>query len=105
MNTNKMKTKLTKKQLNAWIQALRSGKYKQCQVSMRKGDSFCALGLGYFKMSKKKWDMESGNQSRYNYLKERGIDVETIWMMNDAGHKTFPQIADWIEANISPKED
>jgi hypothetical protein len=31
--------------LDAWIDALESGKYKQCRATLRKGDGYCCLGV------------------------------------------------------------
>ncbi len=37
--------KMKKKNIRTWIKALRSGKYKQTQSRLRRGDSFCCLGV------------------------------------------------------------
>lgn len=33
------------KNAQAWIEALRSGNYKQCDGALKKGDSYCCLGV------------------------------------------------------------
>lgn len=107
---------ITKKQelLKTWVEALRSGKYKQGRNQLRHGNSFCCLGVfcdivnpegwvedenvsGYFF-----WKYKKGKNNSYipcNLMKELGILDKNTGMlanMNDAG-KTFEEIADKIE--------
>lgn len=36
---------MKKKVKKLWVEALRSGKYKQCKNSLRRGEKFCCLGV------------------------------------------------------------
>lgn len=109
----------------AWLSALRSGEYKQMRGQINNGvykfnnegmmikrpDEFCCIGVG-----------AACNGMRLEYMKRTddaskflGIHNESIVYdrvthdipdvlisMNDKDGKTFPEIADWIEANILP---
>lgn len=72
-----------------WLAALRCGRYRQMQGTMRFGhDAFCALGL-----------LEHVCNRAHTYY----VSDDTrrcIVMMNDGEHRTFSQIADWIEAYL-----
>ena len=88
-----------------WIEALRSGKYKQAKERLYKGrNQYCCLGVLGRCMGKSAAAMRS-----YLELNEIidddhmpfGFEAEGILVrMNDTEGKTFPEIADWIEANI-----
>jgi hypothetical protein len=107
----------------AWLEALRSGRYKQGQGKLRReGDEFCCLGvlcdLGQDR--DKKW-RKVGLCYAYGSLDDTtippdevrdksGLNPETVgalWRMNDGVTSTgkiqgkpFSEIADWIEANL-----
>jgi hypothetical protein len=103
-----------------WVEALRSGVYTQAQGSLKRGDSYCCLGVlcdvtgnGYFEL------IPGFNVSEG--LVSLGVDGETVVFglpgelrkqfnipaasvcqlahKNDTG-STFAEIADWIEANL-----
>jgi hypothetical protein len=103
-----------------WLQALRSGDYKQGSGALKKGDSFCCLGvlcdlhskitgMGQFNnfeyvtenhtstqfLNKdvKEW---SGMKSECGHLYSIGFDTPALATLNDAGI-AFEQIADHIE--------
>lgn len=96
-----------------WLEALRSGKYKQGQCRLRQKDgSLCCLGVlcdvldpngwddddqyGY----RWGWDVKSAAEVPSAVQKEIGLPGQsTLMEMNDTEGKTFEQIADWIEAN------
>ncbi len=40
-----MEIQLNKELVTKWVEALRSGKYKQTKGSLHKGDAFCCLGV------------------------------------------------------------
>lgn len=76
--------------------ALRSGKYKQCRGRFSEPGkwpwsrySYCALGLAE----------AVGIANRDNIEDLMGTRGRgSIMAMSDCGHKTFVQIADWIDA-------
>lgn len=113
-----------------WVDALRSGKYRQIEKFMSKRDrkgsgcGFCALGvlhdLFILDTRKATWLERPGGWYSFVLVgSEDGEDIDTIreaisdWAgtenttffseiirRNDHVGLTFPQIADWIEANL-----
>lgn len=94
-----------------WIEALRSGKYKQTRQILRDGNGHCCLGVlcevaGIPIAENGRRPVGSEN---YDPIWDAiGIDAEKrdgnhpaheLAPMNDTG-ETFPVIADWIEANL-----
>jgi hypothetical protein len=87
-----------------WIAALRSGEFKQCATTIhtRKDghDSYCCIGVG---------SMVKNGRASYNGL-DPTIDggfknplAKVLIDMNDGygvPKKSFPEIADYIEANL-----
>jgi len=111
-----------------WIEALRSGKYKQGRWALRtrsgkykqgrwalrtKSDDFCCLGVLCDISGVSKWE-ENGQCYSYdgalcllppclrNQLTREA--KETLMEMNDYSGMSFPHIADWIKTNI-PEDD
>ena len=97
-----------------WIEALRSGKYKQGRLALRtKADDFCCLGVLCDISGVSEWEE---NGQRYSYdgalcLLPRCLRnqltreaKETLMEMNDYSGMSFPDIADWIKTNI-PEDD
>lgn len=97
-----------------WVEALRSGRYKQGVYRLRGSKGFCCLGvlcdLGEQKAwveSSGGWGYQAGEAVSYYELPERiqarvglsGEEVCTLGQMNDGG-VSFEQIADWIEENL-----
>ncbi len=104
-----------------WVKELRDPERKQCQRKLHKADgSMCPLGVlwdieadGWWLLDDKRlspcYGIDVGHGGiRYAYLplefragiELSGRDQETIASFNDSG-PTFPQIADWIEENLS----
>lgn len=95
-----------------WLEALRSGKYKQGKGCLRAGDSFCCLGVLIDVVDPEGWcaDRFQGYVHKYassnampntvlrNKL-ELPLDLNILSGMNDRG-KSFNEIADYIEARI-----
>jgi len=85
-----------------WIEALRSGKYKQCTGRLRIGDRFCALGVLYHVAGVPSL---YGGFDVYGRIEARdaaGIDndvANNIEVLNDRSRLSLSAIADWIEAN------
>lgn len=97
-----------------WIEALRSGKYKQGRLALRtKSDDFCCLGVLCDVSGVSEWE-ENGLCYSYdgalsllppllrNQLTRKAR--ETLMTMNDYSGMSFPDIADWIGTNI-PEDD
>jgi len=94
-----------------WIEALRSGKYKQGISYLHAGERYCCLGVLY-ELSGGRWIEQSNTdafRTQYGYCGYLGpsrnelglseMDSETLAHMNDDG-KTFPEIAAYIEQNL-----
>ena len=108
-----------------WIEALRSGKYKQGRDVLRSSDDrFCCLGVLCDISGQGQWEGESSEAGYYYYERNgqpaefeginlpsfvehfaniEGEDQDVLTGMNDDDRLSFNEIADWIEANI--KED
>lgn len=97
-----------------WIEALRSGKYKQGRFALRtKSDDFCCLGVLCDVSGISEWE-ENGLCYSYegasshlppvlrNQLTPEARD--TLMAINDKYGVSFPGIADWIGTNI-PEDD
>lgn len=95
-----------------WLEALRSGRYKQGQGELRTVDNcFCCLGVLCDVLDPNGWndqrdheydnDISGGSLSltmNHNFV---GVgDEGTLIEMNDTEHKSFAQIADYIESNL-----
>jgi hypothetical protein len=111
-----MKKALKKK----WVRALRSGKYKQGERYLRKGDAFCCLGVladvhgcrwkkespTLYSLIGKIHDLGGGSKTTADltpkFLVKVGLDQDhsgTLISMNDRGDN-FNVIADYIERNV-----
>lgn len=97
-----------------WLEALRSGKYKQGRWALRtKSDDFCCLGVLCDVSGVSEWE-ENGLCYSYDgalgFLPFRLHDQLTsgartaLMVRNDDYGMSFPDIADWIETNI-PEDD
>jgi|SRR6185436_2774286 len=98
-----------------WVEALRSGKYEQGKRALRKGNSFCCLGVLCDVMGAK-WEVRgddvdlhatfNGELQEY-YFEPAALEVigmteaqqEELYQMNDEG-ESFAAIADQIEKNL-----
>lgn len=102
------------KELKAkWVNALRSGKYKQCQGVLRKKEgrtkSYCCLGVLREIMEPgsddvhEEWSALSSTMSAVAGLEcygmNEGNQQRLLAEMNDGG-SSFKAIADHIEANL-----
>lgn len=114
-----MSKKLTANQ-QAWVDALRSGKYKQTKYSLQDELGFCCLGVACvvaenagvnLRLRTSDNSIAGGSLSdqpevqRWLGLKtgtgefEDNIGLSHLVELNDIYSKTFPEIADIIEAN------
>lgn len=105
-----------------WIDALRSGKYKQIKVNLKSKTGFCSLGVlvDLFLLEKNlDWKLYidhsefNGNDSHLHNRVITWNDIVTwangsnyfdvsnlLIKMNDEEGKTFQEIADYIEENL-----
>ncbi len=102
---------LTAEEKKLWVEALRSGDYKQTKGTLHNLDDggFCCLGLGALVLnvsSKQYMGVHAGNsregpQSVYQWWANRlgNPSVNLLTRMNDRGD-TFDEIADWIDVRI-----
>ena len=109
---------LTPEQKQAWLDALRSGNYRQGRsgkLRRKRGDRqyFCCLGVlndlmgGPSKDPHYLQSSKGGLQDKHLYL-DAGAQL-ALAQMNDGGlggmsgrAHTFNEIADWIEENVEP---
>lgn len=105
-----------------WVSALRSGEYKQGRGKLRsEDDCYCSLGVCCDVSGEGEWvrkpDSEGNGYWAYCYRDEAPAAIPPkqlnkkwglndiailgrLLHMNDMEKKTFPEIADYIEANI-----
>lgn len=90
---------LTQQQLTSWVEALRSGKFKQCGQAMESNGAYCCLGVLHITLYPNAFwrylPVEEVNK-RYSEI-EGKLDVCPFIIMNDNEGKTFEEIADYIE--------
>ena len=111
--------KLTQDMKDEWIANLRSGEIEQARGTWQNGKKSCCLDVLCLQLTGVHFLDRIVNTAYYPLLREVGILTDhgemgrpqdevrrTLQLMNDAEGKTFAEIADWIEANITPmKED
>lgn len=105
-------------EINArWVEALRSGKYKQGNAGLhdQEDGTHCCLGVLLYTDGRKpvgqafcRWAVFSYRGAKSSvglpkqYVRHLGIEdasVQSLMRMNDSG-VPFPKIADWIEGNL-----
>lgn len=83
-----------------WVKALRSGEYKQGEGQYYNPsiDCYCAIGVGY---TANDIELSESGQTVVNndYRVITGNIFDALMDLNDFDNKSFPEIADWIEAN------
>jgi hypothetical protein len=100
----------------AWLNALRSGQYKQGQMYLRRRahgakDRYCCLGVLCDLVEPDKWDARGGTIVNHGIhggypgstvLRTSGLSADDalhLGSLNDTG-KRFDEIASYIEANL-----
>lgn len=98
----KQECEITKQECEIWIDALRSGKYKQGHGMLRtetsEGVEFCCLGV-----AQELFDLKHSSPDYVTpeWLKT-AIQVELAYL-NDDRNDSFSEIADHIEQKILPE--
>jgi hypothetical protein len=100
-----------------WVEALRSGRYKQGRGCLRSGDNYCCLGVlcdvsGVGQWGTKDYyssDCYSVGMDTACYalpvkiIQSEGLSdstINTLCVLNDETKASFAEIADYIEANL-----
>lgn len=104
-----------------WLTALRSGKYKQGQSSLRNGDSFCCLGVAcdlfdatgwvgngyggkttvFFPPEEVRLSLGLPGPLAFGPFEDGQLSLTSyVATMNDAG-RSFAEIADFLEQEFS----
>lgn len=84
-----------------WVEALRSGKYKQGPTYFERGGKYCCLGV-LCVIAERQTEL-SPAQDNWPFVEEQlpeGGALADLIQMNDDAEKPFPEIADYIEANL-----
>jgi len=104
-----------------WVEALRSGRYLQGHQRLRRGDTYCCLGVLCDLIDPARWEKENKDSPTSGYLwyigEGQGYSVEylsdnslavvkltdaqqrKLARMNDLS-KSFQEIADYIEKKL-----
>jgi hypothetical protein len=96
-----------------WVEALRSGKYKQCQGILKRNDEYCCLGV-LCDIVDPEWTLTHAEESGYlpDHIKKlAGLTITgmltgyvdgcgDLASLNDKAKYTFDQIADVIEEHF-----
>ena|SRR5688572_11090021 len=97
-----------------WLAALRSGKYEQITHRLAADGGFCCLGVLCEILPDNSKEKIGESRELYAYFSHSSTlppEIQnraeipdgvsgTLSTMNDDQRKTFPEIADWIEANL-----
>ena len=82
-----------------WVGALRSGNYEQARHRLKVGGAFCPLGV-LADICGVQW----GDPSSGSLYDKEGLTPQQVYrvvgLVHDDTRMSFPQIADWIEANL-----
>ena len=92
------------KQLKAkWIEALRSGKYEQGREQLKTDNGkYCCLGV-LNEIADLDYETDCGYLENHVGATWKGLDIDQqgkLVSLNDEDGKTFPEIADYIEAEV-----
>lgn len=103
---------ITKEQHSRWLEALRSGAYSQGKWRLRSIDNkFCCLGVLADVMDPNAWLKNceefywKGHRFRVPEFTLSLMVQSDLEQANDNEGKSFLEIADWIEENITPEQD
>jgi hypothetical protein len=112
-----MEYQLPKEFATKWVAALRSGEYQQTKGFFKDNESgidcYCSNGLAYVSNGYQIFNYDQVNVGGYvgsiwNSIGKLPVKpnlVDAIIQLNDYDCLTFPEIADWIEANVEFVEE
>jgi hypothetical protein len=96
-----------------WVEALRSGRYQQVTGKLRTEEGYCCLGVlcvaaelsissdgFHVEEDYEDEDYDEDGYAPLNALVGGKSIVKALYGLNDDERKTFPEIADYIEANL-----
>jgi hypothetical protein len=90
----------------AWVKALRSGKYRQAKLALRKEGAFCCLGVlcrvARIPIARNGTTVSESVGGDYRPIAVilGGQTMNHLMCLNDSSDKSFPEIADYIEASL-----
>jgi len=79
-----------------WVEALRSGKFAQTQLELHNGSGHCCLGV----LCRVAQIDIGDTEGAYRKVEEIVGNYGPFVKLNDTDEKSFPEIADYIEANL-----
>lgn len=93
---------MTNEQKTNWIEALKSGKYKQTQGALQRDGKYCCLGvLQKITGCKLRTTLNGSDSSSIIDDEFLSLIVQgELIKFNDCDKKSFTEIADWIEKNL-----
>lgn len=84
-----------------WVEALRSGEYKQCKGTLFDGVAYCCLGVLCKVAGRdgdwRAWSFQPFLQGAHGLTRAQ---AEACADLNDGDGKTFAEIAEYIEKEI-----
>lgn len=87
-----------------WIDALRSGKYKQTKGTLKRKVAgkhrYCCLGVLEDVCELKSRKRRTLSNNVLNVLGLKSYDADTLASKNDSGECDFKEIADYIEVHV-----
>jgi hypothetical protein len=96
-----------------FLEALRSGKYKQTCNKLHHGNRYCATGVLCDVVDPTGWNGPDRTgrwrYGNYDYIPSQRVlnlagitelQLRDLLSLNDELQKTFPEIADWVEDNL-----
>jgi hypothetical protein len=91
---------LTAQEKAAWIKELRDPNNKQCYEMLRGFDGGrCVLGILKEEVFKESYPDPKFQGFFWRDIRTRRL-ADQLLVLNDKEKKSFPEIADWIEANV-----
>jgi hypothetical protein len=83
-----------------WVEALRSGKYTQGHTTFKSSEGYCCLGVLCVVAGHPEFIAPDNYRELRKVAGLKDNDTNHLWKMNDVELKTFPEIADYIEATL-----
>lgn len=84
-----------------WTAALRSTEFKQARETLcGAGGSLCCIGVGFVVSDSNRCVEVMFTEDAAAEIGLTPTQMDTLVDLNDMSKKSFPEIADWIEANL-----